>query len=518
MKKTAAVFLAAMTVLAGCGERGVSRSESSVTSDSSSAADTDKQGDDIVLTIGVVNGDPGNMNANGSVTKSYFWTPMQELVDRFNSEDNGIRIEIKNYAEMDEFKDFGYDDHGIFNGYSDDEMKTIDFQVAQDLINKKDIDIVGTNTFANSAKYEIFKRKGGFADLYEFMKDDPEVNSDTLNKHILELNERDGKLYSIPLCYTARTLIGESQYVGTKRNWSIDEFIDCWNRMPEGSTVTYSNEAEVVYYDVLRANTTAFIDYVSCKTRFDDPDFRKMLEFCKQFPSNMGIKKDGGINYTDPQLVKLTLLTGYGNAILEETDYSDHSRKYCRLRDGSHTLVGFPTSDGKGAFLCGAYGEWSIRSNISKEKQQAAWTFLRELYTEDFQTDSYAIRHESNNPQTGETFVNYVFMQGFPVNNAARKNIAQNLLGGKYDDATDIQTIQGIEVTEENKLALEQEDIDYIDEYIDSIDRWEFPDTDRELFWIIEDEVLAYFHGDQDVDTVVDHVQDRAGIWLSEQA
>ena len=114
--------------------------------------------------------------------------------------------------------------------------------------------------------------------------------------------------------------------------------------------------------------------------------------------------------------------------------------------------------------------------------------------------------------------MNYEFMQGFPVNNAARKNIAQNLLGGKYDDATDIQTIQGNEVTEENKLALEQEDIDYIDEYIDSIDRWEFPDTDRELFWIIEDEVLAYFHGEQDVDTVVDHVQDRAGIWLSEQA
>ncbi len=518
MKKTAALLLAAMTVLTGCGGKSASQSESSAVSDSTSAADSAARDGDIVLTIGVVNGDPGNMNANGSVTKSYFWTPMQELVDRFNSEDNSIRIEIKNYAEMDGFKDFGYDDHGIFNGYSDDEMKTIDFQVAQDLINKKDIDIVGTNTFANSAKYEIFKRKGGFADLYEFMKDDPEVNADTLNRHILELSERDGKLYSIPIAYTARTLIGESQYVGTKRNWSIDEFIDSWNRMPAGSTVTWSSEAEGVYYDVLRANTTAFVDYVNCETHFDAPDFRKMLEFCKQFPSNMGVKNTDHINYTAPQLVKLTLLTGYGNAIISETDYTDYSRKYYRLRDGGYTLVGFPTSDGKGAFLSGAYGEWSIRANISKEKQEAAWKFLRELYTEDFQTDSYAIRHESNNPQTGENFVNYEFMQGFPVNNAARKNIAQNMLSGKYDDATQILSIQGNEVTEENKLALEQEDIDYIDEYIESIDRWEFPDTDRELFRIIEDEVLAYFHGEQDVDAVVDHVQNRANIWLSEQS
>ena len=81
MKKTAALLLAAMTVLTGCGGKSASQSESSAVSDSTSAADSAARDGDIVLTIGVVNGDPGNMNANGSVTKIYFWTPMQELVD-----------------------------------------------------------------------------------------------------------------------------------------------------------------------------------------------------------------------------------------------------------------------------------------------------------------------------------------------------------------------------------------------------------------------------------------------------
>lgn len=511
MKKTAALLLAAMTVLTGCGGKSASQSESSAVSDSTSAADSAARDGDIVLTIGVVNGDPGNMNANGSVTKSYFWTPMQELVDRFNSEDNGIRIEIKNYAEMDEFKDFGYDDHGIFNGYSDDEMKTIDFQVAQDLINKKDIDIVGTNTFANSAKYEIFKRKGGFADLYEFMKDDPEVNADTLNRHILELSERDGKLYSIPIAYTARTLIGESQYVGTKRNWSIDEFIDSWNRMPAGSTVTWSSEAEGVYYDVLRANTTAFVDYVNCETHFDAPDFRKMLEFCGTFESNMGEKRDDQTVHGNPQLVKQFMLTDYGKAIVEEHDYALNAVAFPHLNDGSYTLVGYPTSGRDGAFLCGME-ECAIRANISEEKQQAAWKFLREFYREDYQFEHYA----RNNGSPDGDIVQFEF-KGFPINNAARKRVAEGTINGDYL-STESQTANGREITLIGKREYDQADIDFIDEYMDSIDRWECSAIDSELFKIIEEEVGAYLHGEQDADATVDHIQSRATIWISEQA
>jgi Fur family ferric uptake transcriptional regulator len=100
---------------------------------------------------------------------------MQKLIDEFNARDNGIRVEVKNYAEEEDLKDFGIDEKGVFNGYDTDELKTIDFRVTQDLLNKDTIDLVGPFSFGNGAKYEIFKQRGGFCDLYEFMKDDPEV-------------------------------------------------------------------------------------------------------------------------------------------------------------------------------------------------------------------------------------------------------------------------------------------------------------------------------------------------------
>jgi len=505
MKKTA-VLLTAAVVLTGCGGGSEPQPfpESShypAGAEESSSPVTDSTGEDIVLTIAVLYD---------------LQDPVKELISRFNSEDNGITIQIKDYSK--EFEDLGYDEKGVFRGYNDEERKKIDFAVTQDLINKDEADLVGTFSFGNSAKYEIFKRTGAFADLYSFMADDPEVNPDTLNRHILSLNERDGKLCSVPTYYTVQTMIGESQYVGTEQNWTIDEFIDCWNRMPEGSSVCWSTESEGIYYDILRANTTAFIDYANCETHFDAPDFRKLLGFCSQFPSNMGIKNEESINRSAPQLVRSLMLTDYQDSIVREISYDRHEAGYYRLRDGSHTLVGFPTSDRNGAFLCGTNFECSIRADISEERQRAAWRFLRELYTEDFQTGQYAKRIESTDPQTGDSIVQYIFTPGFPVNNAARRNIARSLLAGEYEESGIKLAVQGHEIRELNKLSLDQADIDFLDDYMDSIDRWEFPDTDRELFWIIEDEVLTFLHGEQDIDTTINLIQNRANIWISEQS
>ena len=494
MKKTSAIILAGALLLTGCSSKSVSQS-SPESSGSSSAQTSAERKEDIVLTM-ACSSDP--------------WEGMQELIDRFNAEDNGVRIEIKQFWDS-------LDENGMPIGMTDDIQKQIDFQVAQELINKDTIDIVGVFSFADGAKYEIFKRKGGFVNLYTFMENDPEVNRDTINSHILDLCERDGKLYSIPTHYWANSMMGKSKYVGTKQNWTIDEFIDRWNAMPEGSTVNRSKTSEGIYYDVLRQNTSAFIDYVNCEVHFDDPDFRKMLEFCKQFPSNMGQKSDDDYNYKTPQLVDNLRLTGYQAAIVSDMDYSNYETRAYRLRDGSYTLVGYPTSDRSGAYLSGQ-GEVSIRSNISKEKQEAAWKFIREFYLEQYQTDSYAKREEFTNPETGETIVQYSFIDGFPINNAARKKIAQNYLNGEYEGSGNELSVGGKEITQLNELKPEQADIDFIDGYIDSIDRWEFPYTVRDLFWIVEEEVMTYLQDGQDIDTAIEHIQNRASIWISEQA
>lgn len=479
MKKSIAFLLAAATILTGCGTKSVSKNESGV---SSGGTGSDKPAEDIVLTI------------------AYSTKPneaMQELIDRFNAEDNGVRVEVKSYCNEQAF--------------TSDIQQQVDFDVTQELINKDTIDLVGTFSFGNAAKFEIFKRKGGFVDLYKFMEDDPEVNRDTLNSHILGLCERDGKLYSIPTYYCAKTMISKSEYGGTTPNWTIDEFIEHWNDMPEGSTVNWSTVSEGIYYDVLRANTPYFVDYKKCEVHFDDPDFRKMLEFCGTFESNMGEKRNDQTVHGNPQLVKQFMLTDYGKALVEEHDYALNAVAFPHLNDGSYTLVGYPTSGRDGAFLCGME-ECAIRANISEEKQQAAWKFLREFYREDYQFEHYA----RNNGSPDGDIVQFEF-KGFPINNAARKRVAEGTINGDYL-STESQTANGREITLIGKREFNQADIDFIDEYMDSIDRWECSAIDRELFEITEEEVGAYLHGEQDADATVDHIQSRATIWISEQA
>jgi ABC-type glycerol-3-phosphate transport system substrate-binding protein len=500
MKNKAVLLMAAMTLITGCSSKTVPQS-SPVTGETSSAeekitsaeASTRDKSKEIVLTMACMT-EP--------------WDNMKQWINEFNAEDNGVRIEIKSFGSIN-------DDDGIPHGFTDEELTQIDFQVTQELLNSDDIDLVGPFSFGNGAKFEIFKRKGGFVDLYKLMENDPEVNTDTLNKHILELCESDGKLYSIPTHYWAKTLIGKSEYVGTKQNWTIDEFTDRWEAMPEGSTVNGSVNAENIYYDVLRANTPSFVDYAECQVHFDDPDFRKMLEFCNTFPSNSGQK--GEYNYNGEAMVHVEYVNSYQAGLISDMDYNTFENSSARLRDGGYTLVGFPSSDGSGAFLCGT-GDVAIRSNISEEKQQAAWEFIRGFYTEEFQTDNYAFCEEFPNPESGETIVQYTFEEGFPINNAARRNIAKNFIDEKYkSNVTDI-TVQGNEVTQLNELKLEQADCDFIDDYIDSIDRWEYSETDSSLFWIVEEEVLNYLSGGQDIDSTISMIQDRASIWLSEQA
>ena len=218
------------------------------------------------------------------------------------------------------------------------------------------------------------------------------MNTSALNQHILELNEIDGKLYSIPQFYDVHTVISKSEYGGTKQNWSIDEFIEHWNSMPAGSTIEGSNCAEYIFMELLRENLPAFVDEKNAKVSFDSDDFRKMIEFCKRFPSNNGQKAD--YDYTAPMLTDNYWIRSVSDAIYTEMNYQTYEQKQYRLREGGYTLVGYPTSDGKGAYLSTSYPGWSISAGSSDEKQEAAWKFIRQFYTEEYQTENCVMKNE----------------------------------------------------------------------------------------------------------------------------
>jgi len=420
--------------------------------------------------------------------------------DKFNNADNGYRIEYVASRSL-------LDDNGDPLMYTTEEFNKQDFDMLQRIINKDDIDIVGAFSFSNSAYYEILKNKGAFVDLYEFMKDDPDVNPELMNKHILELCEIDGHLYGLPSSYKVHTLAGKKEYVGDKQNWTVDEFIEHWNAMSDNATINGSRNAENIYYILLRSNLTSYVDYAKAEVHFDSPDFRKLLEFCGSFESNYGEKSE--LDYNAPNFVSTYDVTGFQSSLFAYANNSTNETLVSHIKDGEYTLVGYPDSQGQGAYIS-TNGEYSICVHSSEEKQRAAWEYLRQFYTEEFQQEH--VIQKSEQYIDGKKVVGFSTESGFLINNNARKTTAERICNGEYSNPT--YENKG-EIFETPLPTLE--DCEFIENYVDSINRID-TELDRQLWEIIEEEVLAYLGGGQDIDTTIDLIQNRASILVSEKS
>lgn len=470
-------FIAAISalVLTSASCSNVSRTFSDAYTDTSSDAyeqqsATEIRNDDVVLTIAVSGGD------NDNVLK---------VVEDFNSADNGYHIEVKKYLEV-------YNEKGQLNNYSKEEYQLIDFQLIQDIINTDEIDIVFSNSFIDCSKYEILKEKGAFADLYQFMEDDSEVNTETLSSHILSLNETNGKLYTLPTFYMVWTLSGKTEYVGDKENWTFDEFMSHWEQMPDNATINGSLYAEDIFRVVLENNLCSFVDYENVRVNFDSPEFRDMLRFCGLFPSNNGEKME--YDYSAPNYISVCLLQGIMSA---------------NAFGGDLTLAGFPSPDGNGAYFTDMGDRFSICASSSKDRQRGAWEFIRTFSTYEYQKENAIRWVESKSGD--QSYSHWESERGFCVNERAFEDIARDIIDGKYYGGTyeskgETYMISPPTQSQYNELC----------RYLDSVNRW---DTllDSALRDIISEEVSAYFAGKSSLSDTVNMIQDRASIWISEQ-
>lgn len=410
----------------------------------------------------------------------------QKIANSFNESNVGVTVQLKNYID--------YYVGSKEGGYHRDGYKPADFQLTQDIMNGNDIDIISNASFGDSSKYEILKSKGAFVDLYSFMQNDDEINLETLNNHILTLNEINGKLYSLPTRYGVKTLCGKRKFVGEKQNWTIDEFISHWKDMPPNSTINGSRKSEYVYYTIIRENLSNFVDYKNFTVNFDCDDFRNLLTFCNSFEYNNQQK-----DFTSDSSVFVNdcLIYGFANA----AEYFSNEKNI--------TVVGFPTSNRNGAYFHTLGSVYSINANSSKDKIEAAWKFIRSFVTVDALMDNYISRHEFT--ENGKKYVQYDDEPGFPINNKAFDMQKTDILSGKYL-STGID-LNGEEYVEKPPKS---EDVELLLNYMDSIQRWEVINN-HGLEKIVEEEVFEYLADEITLDICIERIQNRASIWISEQ-
>lgn len=397
----------------------------------------------------------------------------RDVVDEFNAEDNGYRIEFKYY---DEYYDSTMDTE---NASTMESFAQIDNQIVLDFIKGEKIDIVPDNSFTDKGRFNELVKKGAFTDLNPFLVSDEEINRETLNDHILEVNETNGELMTIPLFYTIDTLYGETQYVGEKRDWTFDELAEHWNRMPERSTFNGRTTKTSVYEGVLRRNLASFVDIQNCKAYFDSPDFLKELEFINSFPQPIGQKTDP--DNSVPEFISHAEIDSLG--AYHSLSFDDYFNK----RD--ITIVGYPSDDGGGSYLK-TFFRFGISDKSTPEQQKGAWLFIKRFLSYDFQYE------------LGSHYL--------PVNNAAFSDICKEYYSRSGESFT--YTIEGQEYT--GSYPDYDEYCEFL-EYIDSVKKLD-TDVNNDITKVIEEEICAMIFDGKSPEETASAIQNRVEILVSE--
>ncbi|MDO4864756.1 MAG: hypothetical protein Q4A05_11360 [Ruminococcus sp.] len=408
-------------------------------------------------------------------------SPLTKAVDSFNEMGTGWRVEIVDYYSPESAED----------GSPQTDIDVRDFELVQDIINTKDIDIVTSASFHNRTTYINLMNKEAFADLNGFLENDSEINRTTLNSHVLDLNERNGKLMSIPTQYGVETMGGAAEYVGTKENWTLDEMLARWEEMPDNATIFGGRTKENAFYVTIAGSIENYIDWTSGTVSFDSDDFRKALEFCNMF--EYGDQQKTDYDLSAPSFCYQCIIDAYMPTAQFELGSSQPKT----------TLVGYPSSDGKGASLS-AYGySFSILASSDENKQEGAWQFIRSFFTEEAQEENAVCCDEQGS--------GYFTQHGFCMNLKANESIKQRV-AAKESAPSSFESKGETYETKFPTLA----DCDALDDYISRVDRWN-AGIDESLYMIVREEAFAYFADEITLDECIDRIQNRTSIWVSEK-
>lgn len=481
------VGTALMLALTGCGSAPIQDSDA-VQLDSigsNEAVQENISGEDIIITMPV------------------FKKPDEEIrkiINEFNNADNGYHLETVDYSDYYESPDGKNPD---LDGYDSNGFNKLNMQLQMDILKGGILTIVSDEMFSagrDIGKFDILMRKGAFVDLYSFMEQDKEVNTSTLNTHILNLSEIDGKLYDLPTGYVVSTLYGPSDLVGTKENWTIDEMFGHYDALNEEVAFNGVVDQWGVYRVLLRDNIGAFVDYENGTCSFDSPEFVKILEYLKNCIPNNPYKQTtrNGLapfeNFVTE--VKINDFVRFHNIVFAAND-----------PEKEYTLVGYPSADGCGASIDTQKHRYSICANATFEQQQGAWEFLRMLMQEEYQyTLGYGIIVDTSDPD------NIIHEGGvFPVNTAAFEHLAEE--ERKNEGKPHIITAQGFEIDEGYPTKAEY---DRLKSYIAGITKMNTV-LDKEMDEIITDELGMMFEGVHSPQETADAIQGRMEIMVNEK-
>ena len=414
---------------------------------------------------------------------------VSQRIKEFNKSHDDVRIKNVNYAKYNE-----YDEE------TGEALNSSTQQLKMDIVAGKAPDMIVTY---NDSIITSLANKDIYCDLYEFMNKDDELTKDKFIPSILTLGEYNGKLLSISPTFEVSTYAIKSKYFD-KENWTFEDMKEVYEKNKDKMSLTRMDSKQTIF-SLLLYSSNEYIDYEKATCNFDTDNFTELLEFCNQFPDSDDLFNWDSSSEGEMQKFLNDSETAVKDdkALIYDTYFTDF-RVYAQTKQGAFggediTLVGYPSSNGKGAKVL---SEQSFAILQSSSNQQECWSFIKDF----FLNTTYDSQSVWGLPSLKEAFdkkAEESMKKPYYIDENGKKQ--------EYDDVW----YSGDQSININPLTKEEKDfmLDYISN-VDASLNIISDDVDK----IITDETDAYFKGEKSAKEVASTIQSKISILLSEQS
>lgn len=265
-------------------------------------------------------------------------------VAAFNRSGKNITIEPVYYNEYD-----------IYDKEKDEQVSTGIGQLSMDLITGEGPDIA---VFMNTPL--DLKGKGAFTDMYGLMDD--ELSRDMFMPNILEACEYGGKLYSLPTCFSVRSMAVKEKF-SKVQDQTFEDMMEVIDNAPDSIAIQNGGSKR----EVLISNLSYSNYALSCedgKYSINAGHMEKLLEFCNRFPdSETGEWYDIGkdeVLFSDFAAAKFGDFKEYYDMFAEPV-----------------TFAGYPSENAMGNV---AVMTCNVAIMEKCRDKEAAWEFIKSIY------------------------------------------------------------------------------------------------------------------------------------------
>ena len=408
----------------------------------------------------------------------------QEIL-KFNKSQQDVRITINDYSQyMDE------------NGYQSALTK-----LNTEILSGKVPDLFMTN----SLPIEQYAAQGILIDLKPLIDSDSELSYDQLMTNVADAASVDGKLYEAFSEFTIMTVAVLKKVADNFQSWTLADVHSAMDMLQPGASVFGTGYTRDGVLQSCVGNAMAkFVDWNTGKCSFDSQEFKDLLAFANEFPETFDWENYDYSNDTD----SYTAMRNGMQLMLPTSIYTLEDYLWTlAAMNMDISLVGYPSQDNSGSSFVLSNG---VAISAACQDVDAAWSFVRRLFTADFQRGRYYYGLPSN----AEVF-NERLQEVMTVDYQTDEN-GQPLLDENGNKLTNPKAIYWGNDGEQYSIdAMSQEQADQVMALYNSIHTMN--GSNDAIYNIVTEEAGAYFAGQRSLDDVAGIIQNRVGLYVAEQ-